>query len=221
MIASTSASPRVAASKAGSCAGQLRTAAGLRINVRRPASVKYAVGGIGCSGSGPTIPSPPPPRRWQSKQLAMKAVCPRRAGASSGTNVSTAIADQRCTGEGTTVRRLMHRPTARSRFEHARDLARPGRMDRPRRSYLGGGAKDAQGPRRRPMASPSHPAHGGNGRAPWLLMQEVSVGAARECDTGSIVPLISFASCLPAAKSAMLASVVSRILRNASRVKNA
>ena len=33
----------------------------------------------------------------------MKAVCPSRAGASSGTDASTAMAGQRCTGDGTTL----------------------------------------------------------------------------------------------------------------------
>jgi hypothetical protein len=67
---------------------QWRTAAGLRMRARRPASVKYTVAGMGRSRSGPTVASPAPPRRWQGKQLAMKATCPRRAGASSGRRAS-------------------------------------------------------------------------------------------------------------------------------------
>jgi hypothetical protein len=51
----------------------------------------------------PYDPSPLPPRRWQGRQLTMKTACPRRASASAGTDASTAIAGQRCTGEATAV----------------------------------------------------------------------------------------------------------------------
>jgi len=81
----------------------LRTAAELRINACRPASVIYAITGIGRSRSGPTVPSPLPPSRWQGKQLAINTSWPRRTDVSSGTDASTAIVGQRWIGEGTTL----------------------------------------------------------------------------------------------------------------------